>query len=266
MFFVIFCQYPQYPDGTIESAIKLTGALSTGVLSFAEQSSGRIYGTSLGGSLYAPVHQHFFVTRMDFCLDGLNNRVVEMNAQRDDEINEEDNPSLNAFYYKQTVLETEQQAIRDCCPESARFWKVVSSDKTNAIGQPTGYKIVPGPKVLDVLSLHPMTHAVTRALIYLASTQPYYPYQDTLRNTHSHPSPPPLIRNTPLPRALDTSICTLGARSEPQTRGVFRPSTVGHTLLCNGKISRYPSMETRFIPPHQPISPTHPLNTPSQPI
>ena len=179
-----------------------------------------------------------------------------MNAQRDDEINEEDNPSLNAFYYKQTVLETEQQAIRDCCPESARFWKVVSSDKTNAIGQPTGYKIVPGPKVLDVLSLHPMTHAVTRALIYLASTQPYYPYQDTLRNTHSHPSPPPLIRNTPLPRALDTSICTLGARSEPQTRGVFRPSTVGHTLLCNGKISRYPSMETRC----RPILSTHPLD------
>ena len=84
---------------------------------------------------------------MDFCLDGTKNCVVEMNAQRDDEINDEDNPSLNAFFYKQTVLETEQQAIRDCCPESARFWKVISSDKTNAIGQPTAYKIVPGPKI-----------------------------------------------------------------------------------------------------------------------
>ena len=112
---------------------------------------------------------------MDFCVDGTKNCVVEMNAQRDDEINEEDNPSLNAFFYKQTVLETEQQAIRDCNPESARFWKVCSSDKMNAIGQPTAYKIVPGPKVCDITPSNTHEHTLTYTIKHRL-TDPYTPW------------------------------------------------------------------------------------------
>ena len=48
-----------------EQEVKLTGVVNTGVLSFEEQEKGgRKYGVNLGGCLYGPVHQHFFVAKM----------------------------------------------------------------------------------------------------------------------------------------------------------------------------------------------------------
>jgi len=74
--------YHLYLDGTIEAEVKLTGALSTGAYSYEEMAAGgRKYGVPLGGSLYAPVHQHFFVARMDFAVDGSSNRIIEYNAR-----------------------------------------------------------------------------------------------------------------------------------------------------------------------------------------
>jgi primary-amine oxidase len=73
--------YYFYLDGSIELEVKLTGIISTGTLSYEEQLAGsRKYGYSIGGCLYAPVHQHFFVARLDFCVDGINNSIREWNA------------------------------------------------------------------------------------------------------------------------------------------------------------------------------------------
>lgn len=66
----------------------------------------RKYGVSLGGNLYTPVHQHFFVVRMDFCVDGVNNSIVEYNAEAESE--GPHNPDLNAFFFKETLLATEK--------------------------------------------------------------------------------------------------------------------------------------------------------------
>lgn len=46
--------------------MKLTGILSLGALQPGES---RKYGTTIAPGLYAPVHQHFFVTRMDMAVD-----------------------------------------------------------------------------------------------------------------------------------------------------------------------------------------------------
>ncbi|CAI5497065.1 unnamed protein product [Closterium sp. Naga37s-1] len=53
-------------DGKIEAQIKLTGILSVGALREGEE---RRYGTLLVSRLYAPIHQHFFVARMDMAVD-----------------------------------------------------------------------------------------------------------------------------------------------------------------------------------------------------
>lgn len=53
-------------DGKIEAEVKLTGILSLGALMPGEQ---RKYGTTIAPGLYAPVHQHFFVARMDMAVD-----------------------------------------------------------------------------------------------------------------------------------------------------------------------------------------------------
>lgn len=62
MFF--FCCFLQ--DGKIEAEVKLTGILSLGALQPGEV---RKYGTTIAPGLYAPVHQHFFVARMDMAVD-----------------------------------------------------------------------------------------------------------------------------------------------------------------------------------------------------
>ncbi|CAI5484568.1 unnamed protein product [Closterium sp. Yama58-4] len=55
-----------YQDGKIEAQIKLTGILSVGALREGEE---RKYGTLLALGLYASIHQHFFVARMDMAVD-----------------------------------------------------------------------------------------------------------------------------------------------------------------------------------------------------
>ena len=68
------------------------------------------------------------------------------------------NPKLNAFYYEETVLQSELDAVRDCCHETARFWKIVSSEARNAIGGPTGFKIQPSPKIAPFVPLDRAAH------------------------------------------------------------------------------------------------------------
>lgn len=53
-------------DGRIEAQVKLTGILSLGALREGEV---RKYGTIIAPGLYAPVHQHFFVARLDMAVD-----------------------------------------------------------------------------------------------------------------------------------------------------------------------------------------------------
>ena len=69
--------------------------------------------------MYAPVHQHFFVARMDFCVDGVKNSIVEYNAEAETE--GPHNPTLNGFFFKETPLVSELVAVRDLSPETARY-------------------------------------------------------------------------------------------------------------------------------------------------
>lgn len=131
-----------YQDGRIENEIKLTGILSTGGLDDGEDTR---YGTRLGKNLYGPNHQHFFCMRLDTQIDGLKNSVVEVNTVAAPAA---ENPYGNAFYGAQTVLAKESAAKRNINPMTGRYWKIISSERTNKIGAPTGYKLVAGETIL----------------------------------------------------------------------------------------------------------------------
>ncbi|KAF7089798.1 hypothetical protein CFC21_092678 [Triticum aestivum] len=136
-----------YQDGKIESEVKLTGILSLGALMPGEQ---RKYGTTIAPSLYAPVHQHFFVARMDMAVDckpnEAYNQVVEVNVKV--ESSGPNNVHNNGFYAEEELLQSELQAMRDCDPSSARHWIVRNTRTVNRTGQPTGYKLIPGSNCL----------------------------------------------------------------------------------------------------------------------
>ncbi|GJS98240.1 copper amine oxidase [Tanacetum coccineum] len=138
-----------YQDGKIEAEVKLTGILSLGALQPGEV---RKYGTTIAPGLYAPVHQHFFVARMDMAVDckpgEAYNQVVEVNVKVEE--SGENNVHNNAFYTEETLLKTESQAMRDCNQLSARHWIIRNTRTVNRTGQLTGYKLVPGSNCLPL--------------------------------------------------------------------------------------------------------------------
>jgi primary-amine oxidase len=159
-----------YQDGTIQYEIKLTGIMNTGAALPDEKPQ---YGTLVAPQLYAPNHQHFFSVRLDMTVDGPTNSVYEVNTQAAP-IGPE-NPHGNAFYAKATLLENELAAQRIVDPFAGRYWKIVNPAVTNKMGEPVGYKLVPGENVLPFA--HPEA-SVTQRGAYMTKhlwVTPYSP-------------------------------------------------------------------------------------------
>lgn len=144
-----------YQDGTIQYEVKLTGMVSTAAVMPDEVPK---YGTLIAPQLNAPIHQHIFNVRMDMSVDGANNSVYEVDIVPEAE---QHNPYGNAFYARSTLLPTEQAAQRVIDPMKGRYWKIVNPSKTNAMGYPTAYKLMPGENTLPLA--HPDASVIHRA-------------------------------------------------------------------------------------------------------
>jgi len=129
-----------YQDGSLEFEVKLTGILSVGALNPGERSK---YGQVLNGDgLYAPIHQHFFNLRLDVDIDGVANSMYEIDIER--ESAGEHNPEKNGFYARATLLQRELEAQRTVDTLKGRYWKIVNPHTTNLVGEPVGYRLIPG--------------------------------------------------------------------------------------------------------------------------
>jgi primary-amine oxidase len=127
-----------YQDGTIEYEIKLSGVISNGALEPGQKPT---HGTIVAPGVYGPHHQHFFNVRLDMAIDGSTNRVYEVTPTADPE--GPDNPVGNAWRAKEVLVEDETMARREADPLAGRYWKIVNENKTNELGQPVGYKLMP---------------------------------------------------------------------------------------------------------------------------
>ena len=127
-----------YLDGNIQLEVKLTGIVSPMAIAPGETPE---FANLIAPGLAAPNHQHLFSARLDLDVDGPTNRVYEVEAEPAPV--GPDNPWANAFRQRTTLLGTELAAQRDVNPSVARSWKVVNPDRTNHVGAPVGYKLVP---------------------------------------------------------------------------------------------------------------------------
>ena len=134
-----------YQDGNIQFEIKLTGILSLGALPPGEKPK---YGTMIAPQLYAPNHQHFFNVRLDFDLDGTANSVHQIDVVPTNPGRH--NPSRTPSTAQATLLKTEKQARANLNLETARTWKIVNPNVMNAVGEPVGYKFLPGDNCVPV--------------------------------------------------------------------------------------------------------------------
>ncbi len=136
-----------YLDGTLQLEVKLTGVLQTMGVPPGETP---VHSTLVAPQIGAPVHQHLFCFRIDFDIDGVENSVYETELSglpRSDE-----NPYGNALVPSTRLLATESEAQRLADPTRGRQWRVVNPNRLNAVGQPTGYRLVPGASAAVLLA------------------------------------------------------------------------------------------------------------------
>ncbi len=136
-----------YQDGNIECEVRATGILVT--TPFAGETPPP-YGTVVDTQTYAPIHQHFIVARLDMEVDGEQNTVV-MSETAQVPIGP-GNPYGLGLTQRTVALRTESEGKQDYDWSTQRSWKVVNPNKTNHVGTPVAYKLVPGaalPALID---------------------------------------------------------------------------------------------------------------------
>ncbi|HMM94051.1 primary-amine oxidase [Phycicoccus sp.] len=126
-----------YLDGTVECEAKLTGVLFPA----GYPREGFPYASQVAPGVGAPYHQHMFSARLDMMVDGVENTVVEVDAQRVPMGPE--NPYGNAFTNKATVVREESEGARLADATVGRTWHIVNRNRTNHVGQPTAYVLYP---------------------------------------------------------------------------------------------------------------------------
>jgi primary-amine oxidase len=151
-------------DGSITVKGQLTGiVLPKGVAEKRIEGLGGTgterYGRLVGPRVVAPNHQHFFNFRLDLDVDGTRNNLYEVN-NRAVEMGPE-NPMGNAFVMDVSQLTSEQKAQRHIDTRAARAWVVSNATKTNSLGDPTSYMLVPGETAYPYL--HPEAPVRQRA-------------------------------------------------------------------------------------------------------
>jgi primary-amine oxidase len=137
-----------YQDGNIECEVRATGILVT--TPYAEGEEPPATGTVVDERTYAPFHQHFLVARLDLDVDGEENTVMEVDSEALPV--SETNPYGLDLVTRATPVRSEAEAARDYSWEKQRTWKVVNPARTNRVGAPTAYKLVPGaalPVLMD---------------------------------------------------------------------------------------------------------------------
>jgi primary-amine oxidase len=128
-----------YQDGTVEYEVKLTGVLSTGAVAPGVRPA---HGTLVAPGLNAMVHQHFFNMRLDLDIDGQANAVEEVWTESLPP--GPGNPHGNAFSPRRRRFARELEARRRVDTASARWWEIVNPSILHRLGEPIGYRLLPG--------------------------------------------------------------------------------------------------------------------------
>lgn len=249
-----------FQDGAIECEVKLTGILNAGAVPVGVTPK---YGTLVAPGINALIHQHFFSVRLDMMVDGLSNAVYEVHTEA--EPKGLTNPHGNAFFAKETQLMREYEAQQVINPFTGRYWKVINPQVTNALGQPVGYKLVPGENILPFS--HPDFPARKRAAFMTKHlwVTPFHPEERFPAGEYpnQHRGGAGLPAWTAANRSLvNTNLVlwyTMGAHHVPRPEDwpVMPVTSLSFQLKPVGFFDRNPALD---VPP--PV-PHHPVDNPS---
>ncbi len=242
-----------YQDGTIAFEVKLTGVLSTGAVAPGVRPR---HGTLVAPGLNAMVHQHFFNMRLDLDVDGTANTVEEVWTESLPR--GPDNPVGNAFRPLRRVLETELQARRRTDPGSARWWEIVNHGVRHRLGEPVGYRLVPGENAVPFAQ---PDAPVSRRAGFIHDHLWVTPYEPAERYAAGdYPSQHPGGAGLPEWTAADRPVAdrdivvwyTFGHHHVPRPEDwpVMPVATIGFQLKPVGFFERNPALDVPPSTPH----------------
>jgi primary-amine oxidase len=235
-----------YQDGTIQLEVKLTGIISNGAVAPGEKPP---WGELVAPQVYGPIHQHFFSARLDMTVDGRDNSVYEVDTVADPPGPQ--NPHGGAFRARLALLARESEAQRIVDPLVGRFWKIVNPSVRNRLGEPVGYKLVPGENVLPFAA--PGSQVMRRAgfmakHLWVTRYDPGERYA-TGDYPNQHPGGaglPSYVRDdAPLENTDVVLWYTFGAHHvvRPEDWPVMPVATIGFTLKPVGFFDRNPALD-----------------------
>jgi primary-amine oxidase len=131
-----------HQDASWHFEAKLTGIVHTAGSISDERSP---HSLPLGDGVLTSGHQHFFCARLDLDVDGTRNVAFQVDAASDPW--GPANPDGSAFRATRTTFERESQARAHVAPDRARRFRVENTARSNRIGDPVSYELVPGENV-----------------------------------------------------------------------------------------------------------------------
>jgi primary-amine oxidase len=131
-----------YLDGRIELECKATGVVfASAYPGVQDDGSDYPWAAQIAPGIGAPYHQHLFSARLDVMIDGVENAVDELAAQRVPV--SEQNPYGNGFTLSTTRLRTEREGVREADGKRGVVWHIVNPATPNVVGKPVGYVLRP---------------------------------------------------------------------------------------------------------------------------
>ncbi len=240
-----------YLDGNIQHEVKLTGIVSP--MAIDPNGPPPAFANVVGVGVAAPHHQHMFNARLDLDIDGADNEIYEVDAERVPPGPE--NPWMNAFRAKSTRLDHELDAQRETDPSKSRAWRIVNPKARNGLGQPTAYKLVPTMSTPTMMA-HPDSPVGKRAAFAQHNlwVTPYAPEERRAAGEYpnQHPGGDGLPAWTAADRSLvDTDIVcwySFGVTHfvRPEDWPVMPVEYAGFMLMPFGFFDRNPALD---VPP-----------------
>ena len=246
-----------YLDGTLQMEVKLTGIV--GVSAVASGAARPEFAPVVAPNVASPIHQHLFCFRLDFDLDGGPNSVTEVDVEACPVSDE--NPDGTAFRAVSRPLATELAARRNADGHRARSWLVTNPRRSNRLGTPVGYRLLPGaaPRLLAAANSQVAARAgFARYNLWVTRYR-----EGELSAAGDHPNLHPGGAGLPAWSAGDAAIeetdivlwHTFGVTHLPRPEDwpVMPVETCGFTLLPVGFFDRNPALD--LPPPGQTTPP-----------
>jgi primary-amine oxidase len=149
-------------DGSIRIAVGATGIVEVKSTAVAQADAPRPtqgggladtadgYGRFVDQNLVAVNHDHYFNFRLDVDVDGpVNNFVADRLVTK---TLPAEHPRRSIWVRESTTARTESEAMLHMDMDRPAFWRVLSTTRTNHVGYPTSYQLMPGMTIKTLLT------------------------------------------------------------------------------------------------------------------